>query len=72
MAGEARATKVVEVVVSPDISPEQITELVIGVGGIGPGGRECRMCGLVGVDLRLTGQDPEIDPPSGARSMVVS
>jgi hypothetical protein len=72
MAGEARATKVVEVVVSPEISPEQITELVIQVGGIGPGGRECRMCGLVGVDLRLTGQDPEIDPPSGARSMVVS
>jgi hypothetical protein len=71
MTGEARATKVVEVVVSPEISPEQITELVIQVGRIGPG-RECRTCGLVGVDLRLTGQDPDIDPPSGAHSMLIS
>jgi hypothetical protein len=68
----ARETKVVQVVVDPEISPEQITELVFQVGGIGPGGRECRTCGLVGVDLRLTGQDPEVDPPSGARSMTIS
>lgn len=45
---------------------------IFQVGGIGPGGRECRTCGLVGVDLRLTGQDPEVDPPSGARSMTIS
>ena len=72
MPHEARETKVVEVVVSPEISPEQITELVVQVGGLGLGGRDCRFCGLIGVDLRLTGQDPEIDAPSGARSMVVS
>lgn len=68
----ARETKVVQVVVDPEISPEQITELVFRVGGIGPGERECRTCGLVGVDLRLTGQDPEADPPSGALSMTIS
>ena len=56
-----RETEVVQVVVDAEISPEQITELVFQVGGIGPGGRECRTCGLVGVDLRLTGQDPEVD-----------
>jgi hypothetical protein len=72
MAREARETKVVQVVVESEISPEQITELVIRVGGIGPGGGDCRTCGLVGVDLRLTGQDPEVDPPSGARSMTIS
>jgi hypothetical protein len=70
MPHAARETKVVEVVVSPEISPEQITELIIRVGGLG--GRDCRFCGLIGVDLRLTGQDTEIDPPSGARSMLVS
>ncbi len=72
MAREAHETKVVEVVVNPEISPEQITELIVQVGGLGLGGRECRTCGLLGVDLRLTGQDPEIDAPSGARSMVIS
>jgi hypothetical protein len=72
MAHETRETKVVEVVVNPEISPEQIAELVIQVGGLGLGGRDCRTCGLIGVDLRLTGQDPEIDPPSGTRSMRVS
>jgi hypothetical protein len=67
-----RETKVVEVVVTPEISPEQITELIVHVGGLGLGGRDCRLCGLVGVDMRLTGQDPEIDAPPGTRSMVVS
>jgi len=67
----ARETKVVQVVVDPEISPEQITELVLQVGGIGPG-RECRTCGLVGVDLRLTGQGPEVRSPSGTRSMTIS
>jgi hypothetical protein len=70
MPSEAREMKVVEVVVSPEINPEQITELVVQVGGLV--GRECRTCGLVGVDLHLTGQDPEIDTPSGARSILVS
>jgi hypothetical protein len=69
MASGARETKVVEVVVDPEISPEQITELVIQVGGLA---RECRTCGLVGVDLRLTGQDPEVGTPAGARSMMIS
>jgi hypothetical protein len=70
MARETRETKVVEVVVNHEISPEQITELIVRVGSLG--GRDCRTCGLVGVDLRLTGQDPEIDAPSGARSMMIS
>jgi hypothetical protein len=70
MPRETRATKVVEVVVNPGISPEQITELIVRVGGIGPG--DCRLCGLLGVDLRLTGQDPELDLPPGASSMLVS
>lgn len=68
----ARETKVVQVVVDSEISPEQITELVFQVGGFGLGGRECRTCGLVGVDLRLTGQDPEVNPPAGARSVTIS
>jgi hypothetical protein len=72
MPREARETKVVEVVVNPEISPEQIAELIVRVGSLGPGGRDCRTCGLIGVDLRLTGQDPEIDPPPGAHSMLVS
>jgi hypothetical protein len=71
MPSEARQMKVVEVVVNHEISPEQITALIVQVGGLGPG-RECRTCGLVGVDLRLTGQDPETNAPSGARSMVIS
>jgi hypothetical protein len=70
MSREARETKVVEVVVNPEISPEQIAELIIRVGSLG--GRDCRTCGLIGVDLRLTGQDPEIDSPPGTRSMLVS
>jgi hypothetical protein len=68
----ARETKVVQVVVESGISPEQITELIRQVGGIGLGGRECQGCGLVGVDLRLTGQDPEVDRLSGTRSMTIS
>jgi len=72
MAREARETNVVEVVVNHEISPEQITELIVQVGSLGLGGRDCRTCGLIGVDLRLTGQDPEVDAPSGAHSMVIS
>jgi hypothetical protein len=71
MALEARETKVVEIVVDHEISPEHITALIIQAGGLF-GGRGCRTCGLVGVDLRLTGQDPDADRPSGALSMVIS
>jgi hypothetical protein len=70
MAREVRETKLVEVVVNHEISLEQITELVVRVGSLG--GRDCRTCGLIGVDLRLTGQDPEVDAPSGAQSIVIS
>lgn len=70
MPRESRETKVVEVVVNPDISPEQIAALAIRVGGLG--GADCRVCGLVGVDLRLIGQDLEIKLPAGVRSMLVS
>jgi hypothetical protein len=72
MAREARETNVVEVVVNHEISPEQIAELIVQVGSLGLGGRDCRTCGLIGVDLRLTGQDPEVDAPSGTHSIVIS
>jgi hypothetical protein len=68
----AREAKVVEVVVNPDISPEQIAELLVRVGGLAPGGYDCRRCGLVGFDVRLTGQDPGTDLPPGALSIVAS
>jgi hypothetical protein len=66
----ARERKVVEVVVDPEINAEQIRDLVFQAGRLGPG--DCRLCGLVGVDLRLSGQDPEADTPAGALSMVIS
>jgi hypothetical protein len=65
----SRETKVVQVVVSPEISPEQLTELLFRVG---EWGTDCRGCGLIGLDVRLTGQDPEVEAPAGVRSMVVS
>jgi hypothetical protein len=68
----AREMKIVEVVVDPEITPEQITDLIFQVGSLGLGGDDCRHCGLVGFDLRLSGQNREIDLPSGARSIVIS
>lgn len=72
MPQAVRETKVVEVVVDAKISPEQIAELIVQVGSSGFGGVDCRRCGLLGVDVRLTGQDPDRDLPPGARSMVIS
>jgi hypothetical protein len=71
MPREEHEKKIVQVVVSPEISGEQIRDLVVRAGGIFGGG-DCRGCGLVGVDLRLTGQDPENDLSDGALSVVVS
>ena len=70
MSHEARERKAVQVVVSPEISPEQLTELLVRVGG--EWGYDCRTCGLLGVDVRLTGQDPETEAGPGVRSIVVS
>lgn len=64
--------KVVEVVVDSEITPEQVTELIFQVGRLGLNGYDCRLCGLLGIDVRLSGQDPETSLPPGTRSMVIS
>lgn len=71
MEGRSRS---VEVVVHPNIDAEQLSNLVIHIGGL----VGCRPCGLVGIDLRLVGSDPEeleehgLAELPGVQSVVIS
>ena len=62
-----------DVVVSPEIEAGQIAELLVRIGNVG--GTGCRACGLLGVDVRLTAEDPRIlgenPQPSPWKSIVV-
>jgi hypothetical protein len=70
---KSRQTSVVEIVVKPDVTVDQISDVVGRIGGL----VGCRTCGLLGIDLRLTAEDPEAldltgDRVAGVRSAVVS
>ncbi|HTA11951.1 MAG TPA: hypothetical protein VK765_00920 [Solirubrobacteraceae bacterium] len=58
-----------DVVVEPGIKPEEITNLLFRIGGI----YGCETCGLLGVDVHLTGQQLEqLEGMSSVRSVVAS
>lgn len=54
-APKRRPTNVVSVVVDSKVNLDQVGELVGRIGGM----VGCRTCGLIGIDLRITGGDPE-------------
>lgn len=67
----SREKSVVEVIVKPEVKPEEIAELVARIGGL----VGCRACGLLGVDVRLFAEDPEIlkvGPESNVGGIAVS
>jgi hypothetical protein len=75
MAEEAKT--VVDVVISRGITEEQLTELFVRIANFRPNSCSPAPCGLLGIDLRMTGQDPEFveegrEPTHGVHSFVVS
>jgi hypothetical protein len=73
-APKRRPTNVVSVVVDSEVNLDQVGELVGRIGGL----VGCRTCGLIGIDLRITGGDPAelkqlgLAELAGVRSVVVT
>jgi hypothetical protein len=56
MSGKPKLPTVVQVRVKENVTLENLHGIISGIGGI----YGCRACGLLGIDLRLTGEgDPE-------------